>query len=232
VEATKEGKAIMRRNLGLSLVLAGASFCFIGATPAVAQAQSTTPQSGGAPMGERPGAGSPNAPATAPQEAQMPQPASGASQSSSKMSDQKFVEEAANGGMMEVAVGHLAQQKSSNDAVKQFGEKLVQDHTKANDQLKEAASKAGITVPATLDSKHQSKVDKLSSLSGDAFDKAFAKDAVKDHEKDIKLFKKEAENATNPGIKEFASSTLPVLQEHLSMAKGLKSHKASANTGQ
>ena len=148
------------------------------------------------------------------------------------MSDQKFVEEAANGGMMEVAVGKLAQQKSSNDAVKQFGEKLVQDHTKANDQLKEAASKAGITVPATLDSKHQSKVDKLSSLSGDAFDKAFAKDAVKDHEKDIKLFKKEAESATHPSIKEFASSTLPVLQEHLSMATGLKSHKSSANTGQ
>lgn len=220
----------MKPNLSLTLVLAGASFCFIGAIPAVAQAQST-PQSGGAPMGERPGAGAPNGPPTAAQEAQMPQSPSGASQSSAKMTDQQFVEDAANGGMMEVAVGHLAQQKSSNDAVKQFGEKLVQDHTKANDQLKEAASKAGITVPATLDSKRQAMVDKLSKLFGDKFDKAFAKDAVKDHEKDIKLFKKEAEDATNPSIKEFASSTLPVLQEHLSLAKGLKSHKASADAG-
>ena len=181
-------------------------------------------------MGEQPGVSPQNRPVTPPQEGQMPPP-SGASQSSKKMSDQQFVEDAANGGMMEVAVGQLAQQKSSNDAVKQFGEKLVQDHTKANDQLKEVASKAGITVPATLDSKHQAMVDKLSKLSGPAFDKAFAKDAVKDHEKDIKLFKKEAENATNPSIKEFASSTLPVLQEHLSLAKGLTSHKASADTG-
>lgn len=132
---------------------------------------------------------------------------------------------------MEVELGKLAQQKASSDGVKQLGQKLVQDHTKANDQLKDVATKAGITVPDTLDPKHQSMVDKLSALSGNAFDKAFTKDAVKDHEQDIKMFKEEAQNGTNPSVKNFASETLPVLQEHLSMAKALKqTHGASASS--
>jgi putative membrane protein len=147
---------------------------------------------------------------------------SGPAQSSAKKNDQQFVHEAALGGLMEVEVGKLAQQKSSSDAVKQFGQRLVQDHTKANDQLKEVAAKQGLSVPDTLDSKHQATVDKLSKLSGKAFDQAFIKDAVKDHEEDVKKFQKEAQNGKNPGVKNFASETIPVLQEHLSMAKSLK----------
>lgn len=155
---------------------------------------------------------------------------SGASQGSKKMDDQQFVKEAASGGMMEVEIGKLAQQKGASDAVKQMGEKLVQDHTKANDQLKEVATKVGVTVPNALDPKDQSKVDKLSSLSGNGFDKAFTKDAIKDHEHDIKMFKEEAKNGTNPDLKNFASQTLPVLQDHLSMAKNLKQTHGSSGT--
>jgi len=147
-----------------------------------------------------------------------------------KADDQKFVKEAALGGMTEIEVGKLAQEKASSDAVKQFGKKLEQDHTKANDQLKQAAAQDGLTVPDSLDSKHRKTIDKLSKLSGEAFDKAFIKDAVKDHQKDIREFKNEAQNGTHPNIKNFASEAVPVLQEHLSMAKNLKQSNGASLT--
>jgi len=123
--------------------------------------------------------------------------------------------------MTEIELGKLATQKASSDAVKQFGQKLIDDHTKANDQLKEIAGKANITIPDSLDSKHQSRIDKLAKLSGPEFDKAFVKDAIKDHEHDISEFKSEAQNGSDPNIKQFASSTLPALEEHLTMARDL-----------
>lgn len=131
--------------------------------------------------------------------------------------------------MAEVELGKLATQKASSDAVKQFGQKMVDDHTKANGQLKEIASKENISIPDSLDPKHRSRIEKLSKLSGPDFDKAYAKDQVKDHQKDVSEFKSEAENGSNPNIKQFASSTLPTLQEHLSMAKDLnKTEKKSS----
>ncbi len=103
---------------------------------------------------------------------------------------------------------------------------MVDDHTKANDELKQAASKSGIPVPESLDSKHQSRIDKLSKLSGAEFDKAYIKDQLKDHQTDVQEFKEEAQNGTDPNIKAFASTALPVLQHHLEMVKDLnKSEK-------
>ena len=138
-----------------------------------------------------------------------------------KVDDKKFAKDAALGGITEVELGKLATQKASSDAVKQFGQKLVDDHTKANSQLKEIAGKENIDIPDSLDAKHQSRIDKLSKLSGPAFDKAFIKDAVKDHEHDVSEFQSEAQAGSDPNIKQFASSTLPALQEHLTMAKNL-----------
>jgi putative membrane protein len=150
-----------------------------------------------------------------------------------KVDDKRFAKEAAIGGLAEVELGKLAVQKASSDDVKQFGQKMVDDHSKANDQLKEAASKANISIPDTLDAKHQAKIDKLSKLSGDAFDKAYVKDMLKDHETDVREFQNEAQNGTNPEIKSFASTTLPVLQQHLSMVKDLnKSGKKTTTTAQ
>lgn len=138
-----------------------------------------------------------------------------------KVDDKKFAKEAAIGGLTEVELGKLAVQKGSSDAVKQFGQKMIDDHTKANDQLKELASKEGLNLPQALDSKHQARVDKLGKLSGPAFDKAFVKDAVKDHEKDVNEFKNEAQNGSDPNIKQFAANTLPTLEQHLAAAKDL-----------
>ena len=139
-----------------------------------------------------------------------------------KVDDKKFAKDAALGGLTEVELGKLAAQKASNDAVKQFGQRMVDDHSKANDQLKQIASKSNIEVPAALDSKHQSRIDKLAKLSGPAFDKAYVKDQLKDHERDVDDFKSEAQNGSDPNVKQFAMQTLPTLQEHLSAVKDLK----------
>jgi len=139
-----------------------------------------------------------------------------------KVDDKKFVKESALGGLAEVELGKLATQKGSSDAVKQFGQRMVDDHSKANEQLKQAAAKSNIEVPASLDSKHQSRVDKLAKLSGPEFDKAYLKDQVKDHENDVDKFKDEAQNGSDPNVKQFAMATLPTLQEHLSAVKDLK----------
>ena len=146
-----------------------------------------------------------------------------------KVNDKKFLKDAALGGMSEVELGKVAAQKATNPDVKQFAQKMVDDHTKANEQLKQVASKASIEVPDSLDSKHQSRIDKLSKLSGEAFDKAYVKDQLKDHENDVKDFQAEAQNGTNPEVKTFASNTLPTLQEHLELVKNLnKSEKSMA----
>jgi len=112
--------------------------------------------------------------------------------------------------------------------VKQFGQKMVDDHTKANDQLKEVANKDKLELPDSLDSKDQSRVNKLSKLSGPQFDKAYINDQLKDHEHDVSEFQKEAQNGTDPNVKQFAASTLPILQEHLNMVKELKKNENSS----
>lgn len=133
--------------------------------------------------------------------------------------DRTFAHKAAIGGMAEVELGNLAQQKASNDQVKQFGARMVQDHTKANDQLKQIASTKGVQLPTRLDSKHQKVMDRLQKMSGAQFDRAYMSDMVSDHKEDISDFKKEANSGRDSDLKNFASQTLPTLQEHLQMAQ-------------
>ena len=128
--------------------------------------------------------------------------------------------------MAEVELGKLATQKASRDDIKQFGQKIVDDHTKANDQLKEVATKENIPIPDALDSKHQARIDKLSKLSGEDFDKAFVKDQLKDHQAEVRDFSAEAQSGTDANVKTFASNVLPTLQQHLEQVKDLnKSEK-------
>ena len=138
-----------------------------------------------------------------------------------KSADSKFVMDAAKGGMAEVEMGRMAADKASNADVKQFGQKMVDDHSKANDELKQVASAKGITLPSAIDPAHKAKMDKMSSLSGDAFDKAYVADMVQDHKKDVAEFQKEANGGKDPDVKAFASKTLPTLQEHLKMIQEL-----------
>ncbi len=135
--------------------------------------------------------------------------------------DRNFVMEAAQGGMMEVQMGKLAQQNGQSDAVKQFGKRLEDDHSKANQELMGIAQKLGVSVPAALDKKHQGKVDKMSKVKAQDFDRRFAKEMVDDHEKDVKAFKKQADKGKNAELKQFASQAVPTLEEHLKMARDL-----------
>jgi putative membrane protein len=144
---------------------------------------------------------------------------SGAMSNNLSASDKKFVMDAAKGGMAEVELGKMATEKASSDDVKKFGQRMVDDHTKANEQLKQVASQEGIQLPTALSAKDQMTKEKLSKLSGTAFDKAYMNDMVKDHTKDVADFQKESTNGKDPAVKDFAAQTLPTLQSHLQQAK-------------
>ncbi|MGN6641359.1 MAG: DUF4142 domain-containing protein [Mucilaginibacter sp.] len=129
--------------------------------------------------------------------------------------DAKFAVEAANGGLAEVELGKLAQQKASDQQVKDFGSMMVSDHSKANDQMKTIAQNKGITLPTTLSNDEQKLKDELSAKSGKDFDKAYVQAMIKDHKEDIKSFKDASQSLKDPDLKSFATNTLPVLQKHL-----------------
>jgi putative membrane protein len=152
-----------------------------------------------------------------------------AAKSKSAMADTHFAKEAAQGGMAEVKLGQLAQEKGSSDAVKSFGKRMVDDHSKAGDKLKEVAGKENITLPTDIGAKDQATYDRLAKLSGAAFDRAYAKDMVADHQADVAAFKKEANGGKNDLLKGFASETLPTLEDHLKEAREMMKAVAGAS---
>jgi putative membrane protein len=144
--------------------------------------------------------------------------------------DRDFVMDAAMGGLMEVELGQLAAQKGTSEAVKQFGQRMVDDHGKANTELMSLATRKGITLPTSIDDKHRQDITKLSAMSGADFDRAYSKMMLKDHEKDVSEFEKQSTKGTDPDVKAFASSTLPTLQEHLTMARALPGNERSSGS--
>jgi putative membrane protein len=141
----------------------------------------------------------------------------------------QFVKEAAAGGMAEVKLGQLAQQKAASADVKAFGKRMEDDHTKVNGELKQLAADEKVTLPDGLDSKHQALYDRLSKLSGPQFDKTYMTEMVRDHQQDVAEFQKAA-RSDNAQVKDFASRTLPTLEDHLREAQQIASnegHQAS-----
>ena len=139
--------------------------------------------------------------------------------SSLSHSDRKFVEDAAKGGMAEVALAKIAQQRASNPEVKQFAQRMEQDHSKANEQLRQLAEAKGVTMPGGPGAGAKHEESKLQKLSGDKFDREYMDYMVKDHKKDVKEFQKQAQKAKDPDVKSFAQQTAPTLEEHLQMAQ-------------
>ena len=133
--------------------------------------------------------------------------------------DQAFFKEAAQGGMAEVTLGHMAANKAESATVKNYGQRMVTDHGKANQELKELARAEGVTLPSEMSADAKALQQKLSGLSGAEFDKVYMKEMLKDHKKDISAFKKEAEQGHDPGAKNWAAKTLPTLQEHYTVAQ-------------
>ena len=132
-----------------------------------------------------------------------------------KSPDANFYESAAHGGIAEVEMGKLAQEKAQSKAVKDFGAMMVKDHSAANDKLKAIATKKGIELPTKPSIAQMATKTKLQVLSGETFDKSYVRTMVDDHVKDIAEFEKEARGGKDAEAKAFATATLPTLREHL-----------------
>lgn len=135
--------------------------------------------------------------------------------------DLEFMKDAARGGIAEVKMGELGQSNGESQPVKQFAQRLVTDHSKANEELKQLAMKKGVTLPDAMNEQQKTMIQHLSSLKGAEFDAAFKQHAIEDHQKDIEKFKTASEKAKDAEIKAFAAKTLPTLQQHLALAKQL-----------
>src|SRR4051812_47258151 len=138
---------------------------------------------------------------------------------SSAKDSNKFAVNATQGGMAEVELGRLATQRAGDQSVREFGARMVADHSRANSELKSIAARKGIQLPADLSSEQKSEVDKLSKMSGAEFDKEYMSAMLKDHETDVKDFETQSKDGNDGDIKAFAGKTLPTLQQHLQMAQ-------------
>jgi putative membrane protein len=138
----------------------------------------------------------------------------------SGVSDTQFARNAALGGMTAVQLGKIAVQKASNDKVKEFAQRMVDDHSRVGDELSGIAAKESLVLPNELDAKHKAVVDRFSKMAaGSDFDRAYMRDMVRDHHTDIAAFEKEAAGGQNPDLKNWAGNTLPTLRDHLRMAE-------------
>lgn len=137
--------------------------------------------------------------------------------------DSTFLMKAAAGGLMEVQAGQTAQQNGQSERVKSFGGMMVNDHSKANQELMSLASNKGLTPPSTLPPDKQRHVEEMKKMQGKAFDRHYMDMMVKDHKNDVAEFEKAAGNATDPDVKAFAAKTLPVLRMHRDSATAIHS---------
>ncbi len=154
--------------------------------------------------------------------------AMGESQSGSlNPADHQFLMKAAQGGEAEVELGQLAQQKAQDPKVKEFAQRMVHDHGQADQKLQSLASSKSINLPSQPDKKEKAEKDRLSKLSGEQFDRAYMEHMVRDHKKDVAEFQRESTSAQDPDIRNFASSTLPTLQDHLKQAESIAPQERS-----
>ena len=153
--------------------------------------------------------------------AQAPAPETKADTKAEKK-EMSFMREATMGHMAEVAMGKIAATQAVSQAVKDFGQRMVTDHSKAQDELMAVATKMNIQLPAALGERHQEKINKLAELKGEEFDRGYMKETVKDHEKDVKEYQRAAEKEEDADVKAYAAKTLPVVEDHLKSAKELE----------
>jgi len=221
---TRHSLSLLAGSVALAIAMHTGAQSTAPATPA--GTPSTT--SGAAVPAPRTGSNAPSAAGTnAPGNTGSMSNSAGASNLAS--SDRNFIMKAAQGGMAEVELGQLAAQRASDPQVKQFAERMVADHTKANDQLKQIASSKNVTLPTEVPAAEKRERDRLAKLSGAQFDREYMNHMTSDHKKDTSLFRSAAKSAKDAEIKQFASTTLPTLEEHLQMAQSIaKSTKSSA----
>jgi putative membrane protein len=143
--------------------------------------------------------------------------------SSLSSAERKFLMTAAQHNMAEVEVGKMAEGKAASPEAKKFGQQMVQDHSKALDEVTQLAKSKSVDLPADIDRAHKNEAKNLEKLSGTNFDRKYMDSMVRDHEKDVKEFRKMSKSAKDPEVRALAEKTLPVLEGHLQMAKQVAS---------
>jgi putative membrane protein len=156
--------------------------------------------------------------------------ASGAQSPSAAHQDAAFMKDAAADGMAEVELGKLAESKATRADVKAFAQMMVNDHSKANDELKGLADQKKVDLPDDPKPEHKATRDRLEKMSGDAFDRAYLDHMVKDHEKAVNLFSRESKSGHDADVKAWAGKTLPTLQAHLAQVRSLAGARTGSNT--
>ena len=144
--------------------------------------------------------------------------------------DKRFLSQVSQASLLNVALGKMAAEKASSDAVKQYGQKMATDHERGIEIVKRVAARDGVPLSSDLDSKHKERLDKLAKLSGPQFDRAYVKDQLKSHQRMVSYFEGEADNGTDTAAKKLATNMLPAVQKHLEDVKELnKTLSASAS---
>ncbi|MBV9252330.1 MAG: DUF4142 domain-containing protein [Acetobacteraceae bacterium] len=144
------------------------------------------------------------------------------------IADRNFARAAAVGGLSEVELGNIAEHGAQDSTVREFGQRMVSDHSKANNQLKELAAAASIPLPNTPDAEHQRTREQLQKVHGSAFDRAYIRGQVSDHQQTAQLFEYEIGSGQDPQLKGFASEVLPIALQHLEMAQNIDAHLTGA----
>jgi len=142
-----------------------------------------------------------------------------ATQDSDKKGDRDFVKMTAENGLTEIKLGQLAQDHSSSETIKKYGQRVMADHTKMNKELMQIAKSLDMTLPEKLDKKRQDQVDKLSKIKGADFDRAYVKDMISGHQEAIMKYEMEVKNSKNAEVKAWAEKWLPTVREHLKLAQ-------------
>jgi putative membrane protein len=167
-----------------------------------------------------------DSPARTQSESPTTNPSMSPTQGAISAQDRQFVMMAAQGGMAEVELGRLAVQKASSSPVKNFGQQMVREHTQANNQLKQLASRKSITLPTGVSEQHKATKAKLSKLSGVAFNQELMNQMIMDHEKTVALFERQSQQGSDPDLKVWATQTLPNLRGHLRTALSVQRNVA------
>lgn len=144
--------------------------------------------------------------------------------------DLAFLNDAAAGGMAEVALGRLAVERTTNPEVKRFAERVIADHSKAGDELKQLAQRKQVMLPADVNPQHKETLAHLSDLRGAAFDREYVKAMVENHIKDVTAFEAVAKGAVDADVKEFATKTLPTLKVHLDVIQKIAASSGGTST--
>ncbi len=186
-------------------------------------------------LAQNPGGGAPQQP-SAPSQQSSPtanpgMPSTGAAPTGQDFGDQAFVSKALEGGMAEVQLGQLAEQKSQSPDVKQFAQKMVSDHSQMGDKwFKPVAKQMGVSEPKGPSKKDKKLIEKLQGLSGDQFDTEYIQAMVKDHKQDLKDFQSEAQSSQNPSVKQIAQQGTTVIQQHLQIIEQIaEKHNVSVD---